>query len=41
MYARRSSGLTDGDLHDARVYMMTLNDGIKCLEEIAQREAAK
>ena len=35
MYARKSSGLTEHDLQDARVYMLTLNDGINCLEEIA------
>ena len=41
MYARRSSGLTEQDLHEAKVYLRTFNDACICVDDIAQREAAK
>ena len=36
--ARKTSGLTDQDSFDARVFLRSLNDAMYCAQEIAQRE---
>ena len=38
---RPSSGLSDSDVNDARVFMRTFTDALNCAEEIASKEAAR
>lgn len=41
MAQRKSSGLSDQEVMDAKVFMRTLNDALDCAEDIAQTEASK
>ena len=41
MSARRTSGLTEQDSFDAKVFLRSFNDALSCAQEIAEREAAR
>ena len=38
---RVSTGLSESDVTDAKVFMRTLTDALNCAEEIASKEAAR
>lgn len=39
--ARQSSGLTEQDICDTKVFMRTFKDALSCAEDIAQKEASR
>ena len=41
MQARATSGLTEEDIKQTKIYMRTFNDAVNCTKDIAQKEAAK
>ena len=41
MHARRTSGLSDEDLLQTKIYMRTLTDALQCSQDMAEREAAR
>jgi hypothetical protein len=41
MAARRTSGLSEKDSLDAKVFMRTFNDALGCAKDIAEREAGR
>mgnify|MGYP001359759323 CR=1 FL=1 len=38
---RPSTGLSDSDVTDARIFMRTFTDALNCAQEIANKEAAR
>jgi hypothetical protein len=41
MAARKTSGLSEKDTLDAKVFMRTFNDALGCAKDIAEREAGR
>ena len=38
---RTTSGLSESDITDAKIFMRTFTDALNCAEEIASKEAAR
>ena len=41
MKARRTSGFTEKDMFETKVYLRSFNEAVDCLDDISHREAAK
>ena len=41
MQARSTSGLSDEDIVQTKIYMRTLTDALQCAQDVAEREAAR
>ena len=41
MHARKTSGMSDEDLRQTKIYMRTFQDAICCAKDIAERESAR